>query len=52
VIGADQIMRLTAGQMKTRRIANRIDQRWIWVLNPPRDRPIARSSWAFLRRRY
>ena len=34
-------MILAAGRMETNRIAEGINQGWIFVLNPPLDRPIA-----------
>ena len=41
LVGTNEIVRLPAGQEEAYGIAERVDQLWILVLNPPRDRPIA-----------
>ena len=46
-VGADQVVRLAAVQEEVNRVAERVDQVWILVLSPPRERPIAWSSPAF-----
>jgi hypothetical protein len=49
VVRSHQVVRLAAGQDKAERIAERIDQCMdLGALSPPRERPIAWSSPAFL----